>query len=108
MKPYLFIESRDPFESNDVAFLCELAAGVARAGHEVTVLLVQNGVLPARRGAKAEDLRALVRAGVKVVADDFSLAERGIDPGRLAAGIEPAPIEIVVDHLAAGHKVLWH
>jgi hypothetical protein len=108
MQSYLFIESRDPFESNDVAFVCELATGLAKAGHGVTVLLVQNGVLPARRGAKAEDLRALVRSGVKVVADDFSLAERGIDPGRLAAGIEPAPIDIVVDHLAAGHKVLWH
>ena len=108
MSRYLFIESRDPFESNDVAFSYELAAGLARAGNEVTVLLVQNGVLPARRGARAEDLRAAVRSGVKVVADDFSLAERGIDTSRLAAGIEPAPIDIVVDHLAAGARTLWH
>jgi sulfur relay (sulfurtransferase) complex TusBCD TusD component (DsrE family) len=108
MSRYLFIESRDPFESNDVAFAYELAAGLAKAGHEVTVFLVQNGVLPARRGARAEDLRAVLRAGVKVVADDFSLAERGIDPARLAAGIEPAPIDLVVDHLAAGDKTLWH
>jgi intracellular sulfur oxidation DsrE/DsrF family protein len=108
MSQYLFIESRDPFESNDVAFTCELAAGLARAGHEVTVLLVQNGVLPARRGARAEDLRALVRSGVKVLADDFSLAERGIPPSRLAAGIEPASIEVVVDNLSAGNKTLWH
>jgi sulfur relay (sulfurtransferase) complex TusBCD TusD component (DsrE family) len=108
MQSYLFIESRDPFESNDVAFTCELAVGLAKAGHAVTVFLVQNGVLPARRGAKADDLRSLVRSGVKVVADDFSLAERGINPSRLAAGIEPAPIDVVVDHLVAGHKTLWH
>jgi hypothetical protein len=108
MSQYLLIESRDPFESSDVAFTYELAAGLAKAGHEVTVLLVQNGVLPARRGARAEDLRTVVRSGVKVLADDFSLAERGIDPSRLAAGIEPAPIDVVVDHLAAGHKTLWH
>ena len=108
MQSYLFIESRDPFESNDVVFTCELAGGLAKAGHAVTVFLVQNGVLPARRGAKADDLRALVRSGVKVLADDFSLAERGVDPSRLAAGIEPAPIDVVVDHLAAGHKTLWH
>jgi hypothetical protein len=108
MESYLFIETRDPFESNDVAFIYELAAGLAKAGHTVTVLLVQNGVLPARRGAKAEDLRTLARSGVKVLADDFSLAERGIDASRLAAGIEPAPIDVVVDHLSAGHKTLWH
>ncbi len=108
MSRYLFIESRDPFESNDVTFAYELASSLAKAGNEVTVLLVQNGVLPARRGARAEDLRAVVRSGVKVLADDFSLAERGIDPSRLAAGIEPAPIGIVVDHMAEGAKTLWH
>lgn len=108
MSKFLFIESRDPFECSDVAFTYELASGLAKAGHEVTVLLVQNGVLPARRTARAEDLRALVRAGVKVLADDFALAERGIQPSRLAAGIEPAPIDVVVDHLSAGHKTLWH
>jgi predicted peroxiredoxin len=102
------IETRDPFESGDVAFSYDLAAGLAKAGHEVTVLLVQNGVLPARRGAKADGLTAVTKAGVKVLADDFSLAERGIDASRLATGIEPAPIDVAVDHLAAGHKTLWH
>jgi sulfur relay (sulfurtransferase) complex TusBCD TusD component (DsrE family) len=105
---YLLVESRDPFESADVAFSYELAAGLVKAGHDVTMLLVQNGVLPARRTAKADGLAGVLKAGVKVLADDFSLAERGIDPARLAPGIAPAPIDVVVDHLAAGHKTLWH
>ena len=105
---YLLIESRDPFDSNDVAFSYEFAQGLAKAGHEVQVLLVQNGVIPARRGTKGEGLAALVAAGVKVLADDFSLAERGIDKGRLADGVQPASIDVVVDALAAGHKTLWH
>jgi predicted peroxiredoxin len=108
MSKYMLIESRDPFDSNDVAFTCALATDLAKAGHEVTILLVQNGVLPARRGAKAGGLDAVMKAGIKVLADDFSLAERGIRSSRLAAGIEPAPIDVVVDHLAAGHKTLWH
>jgi hypothetical protein len=49
-----------------------------------------------------------VQAGVKVLADDFSLAERGIPHARLAAGVDTAPIDVVVDHLAAGHKTFWH
>ena len=108
MTKYMLIESRDPFDSNDVAFSYELASGLAKAGHAVTLLLVQNGVLPARRGAKAEGLAALIQAGVKVLADDFSLRERGITPARLAVGVEPAPIDVVIDHMAEGHKTLWH
>jgi hypothetical protein len=106
MPKYMLIESRDPFESNDVAFSYDLAIGLAKAGNQVTVLLVQNGVLAARRGARAEGLAAVLHAGVTILADDFSLAERGI--ARLTAGIEPAPIDVAVDHLAAGHKTLWH
>ena len=42
---------------------------------------------------------------MKVLADDFSFQERGI--AKLAEGVR-APIDVVVDHLAAGHKTLWH
>ena len=108
MAKYLLIESRDPFDSNDVAFSYDLAAGLARAGHEVKMLLVQNGVLPARRGAKWDGLAKVMSAGVAVLVDDFSLAERGMDRSRLASGVEPASIDVVVDHLAAGAKTLWH
>jgi hypothetical protein len=104
----MLIESRDPFDSRDVAFSYDLAVGLASAGHEVTLLLVQNGVLPARRGAKDVGLAALVAAGVKVLADDFSLRERGMVDARLVAGVEPTPIDVAVDHMAAGHKTLWH
>jgi len=107
MSKYMLIESRDPFESNDVAFSYDLATRLAKAGNEVTLLLVQNGVLPARSGAKSA-LSGVIGAGVKVLADDFSLAERGIPASRLAAGVASAPIDVAVDHLAAGHKTLWH
>jgi predicted peroxiredoxin len=105
---YLLIESRDPFESRDCAFLAELAAQLAGAGHEVTLFLVQNGVLPARRGARAETLGVALRAGVEVLADDFSLRERAIPLDRLADGVKAAPLEVVVDQLEEGRKALWH
>jgi hypothetical protein len=105
MDHYLLIESRDPFESNDVAYFYDLTKGLAHAGNDVTMYLVQNGVLAARPAACAA-LSALVRAGIKIVADDFSLQERGIS--KLAEGIASASIETVIDHLAAGHKTLWH
>ncbi|MBM4362915.1 MAG: sulfur reduction protein DsrE [Deltaproteobacteria bacterium] len=106
MAAYLLIESREPFECNDVGYYYELAGNLAAEGNDVTLLLVQNGVLPARPGAQAPALAALVDRGVKVLADDFSLAERGIQT--LRSGVTAAPISVVVDHLEAGHKTLWH
>ncbi|MCC7537629.1 MAG: DsrE family protein [Deltaproteobacteria bacterium] len=106
MAHYLLIESRDPFESNDVLYYYDLARDLVAAGNGVTLFLVQNGVMPARPSARSATLSELARSGVEVLADDFSLEERGIS--KLAEGIVASPIDVVVDHLAAGHKTLWH
>ena len=108
MARYLLIESRDPFDSGDTRFCCDLATQLAAARHEVTLFLVQNGVLPARSGTRSDALERLSGAGVRVLADSFSLRERGIDDNRLAAGIAVAELEIVIDALAEGARVLWH
>jgi sulfur relay (sulfurtransferase) complex TusBCD TusD component (DsrE family) len=106
MQKYVLIESRDPFESKAVEAHYRLAAALAEAGDEVTLVLVQNGVLPARPEARTA-LDTLPRAGVTVLADELSLRERGLSPSRLAPGVRPASMEAVVDGLAEGRKVLW-
>jgi predicted peroxiredoxin len=108
MANYLLIESRDPFDSNDVANFYGLASGLAKAGNGVTLFLVQNGVLPARQSAASAALAAVAGAGVEVLADEFSLQERGIAAERLVADVSPAPLDRVVDGMAAGHKTIWH
>ena len=106
MAQYLLIESRDPFESNDVGYYYDLAKGLVEGGNQVTLFLAQNGVLSARPSAQSAVLGVLARSGVTVLADDFSLQERGI--AKLAEGVAAAAIDVVVDQLAAGHKTLWH
>src|SRR4051794_27087587 len=106
MAEYLLIESRDPFESNEVGYYYDLARGLVEAGNTVTLLLIQNAVFAARRSAQAAHLRLLVGSAIKILADDFSLQERGIT--KLLDGVKIAPIEVVVDHLEAGHRTLWH
>ena len=88
MDKYLLIESRDPFDNNVVARQYELAVNLVKEGNQVTLFLVQNGVLPARRGSLSELLTNTARAGVEVLADDFSLRERGIAASRLADGVK--------------------
>jgi sulfur relay (sulfurtransferase) complex TusBCD TusD component (DsrE family) len=106
MERCILIESRDPFESNDVHSYYELARSLAGAGHEVTLFLVQNGVLAARPSAQSAVISGLAQAGVRVLADDFSLQERGI--AKLAEGITRSSIDVIVDNMEAGHKTLWH
>jgi sulfur relay (sulfurtransferase) complex TusBCD TusD component (DsrE family) len=107
MKTYLLIASRDPFTARDVSGFYDLAGNLAARGHPVTVFLVQNGVLAARRGPGADSLSRLARSGVAVLADEFSLRERGIPADRLAEGVEPASLDHVVDALAGGARGLW-
>jgi hypothetical protein len=106
MARYLLIASRDPFEATDVLDYYDLAAALAKAA-DTTLFLVQNGVLPARPSAWSPRLAELDGAGVHVLADEFSLRERGIRTDRLAPGVAPAPLDAVIDHLATGCTVLW-
>ncbi|MFQ5789524.1 MAG: DsrE family protein [Acidobacteriota bacterium] len=107
MAKYLLIQSRDPFETNEVARDYEWAASLAGAGNGVTLFLVQNGVLPARKGARRNGLESLVARGVEVLTDEFSLRERGISKGALAEGVKVSTLDVVIDQLAEGRKAIW-
>ncbi len=109
MAKYLVIESRDPFEFKEVDYCYELAQGLAKEGHDVSLFLVQNGVLPARKCTQSQSLVELSKGGVKVVADDFSLQERGIEAETLIPEVKIGPIDLVVDLLADGKtRAFWH
>ena len=107
MPNYLLIESRDPFSSQAVLSHVELAVGLRKAGSPVSLFLVQNGVLPCRPGADGDALHEALAAGIEVLADDFSLRERGIRERDLARGVKAAPIGVVVERLARSWKVLF-
>ena len=107
MTAYVLIESRDPFESRDTEFVEQTAIALKERGHAVTVFLVQNGVFAARKTTGR--LRRLAEAGVTLLADDFSLHERGIQPDELAPGIEASGIDRLVMAIAqANTKAIWH
>lgn len=108
MPGYLLIESRDPFESTGAARTCELAIQLRAAGHDVALFLVQNGVLAVRSGARRAELDRAIGAKIEVLVDDFSLRERGIPTAGLLGGVRVAPIDSIVERMAAGWNALWH
>lgn len=110
MAQYLLIESRDCFESRDVDYCYDLAKDLADSGNNVTLFLIQNGVLPTRRTAKVNGrFTELAKAKVNVLADDFSLRERAITSSALADGVQVSNVDALVDILMAdGTKAIWH
>jgi len=108
MAKYLFIESRDPFESSDVNYFAELVQGMAPRAEAVNLFLVQNGVLATRPGAKYNGpLKELLDAKVRILADSFALRERAI-PNPMD-GVEIADMERLVQLLLEpGTKAIWH
>ncbi len=106
---YLFIESQDPLEDRGAEEYLGWALELARQKERVAVFFVENGVLALRKGAGFPLRDALKEAGATLRADELALKERGLVPDRLAAGIEPAPIEQIVDWLADPEtKAIWH
>jgi intracellular sulfur oxidation DsrE/DsrF family protein len=73
----------------------------------VNVFLTQNAVLAARRASKTNSCAALVTECIDVLADDFSLRERGIESQALLPGVKVASMEAVVARLAHGWKAFW-
>jgi sulfur relay (sulfurtransferase) complex TusBCD TusD component (DsrE family) len=108
MGQYVMIESRAGFGDESSRRYRELAAGLAREGNEVTLFLVENGVLAARARAQPTGLAEAASAGVAVRADEFALRERAIGSDGLAPGITSAPLGNVVEAMGAGAKTMWH
>ena len=109
MSEYFFIATKDPVNSADTPRLFEQAASLARGGAAVAVYLVQNGVLGAR-ALPDPAIRSAHQSGVQILADEFSMRERGIAPDEVQAFVEPIGMDAWVRRLlAAGTpKVIWH
>lgn len=109
MASYVLIETRDPFDSADTRHSYELARGLSEQSSQVTVFLAQNGVLAARRASSAAPALQQLVAQTTVLADDFSLRERGMGRDELADGVEPAGVERLVELLLSDDcHGIWH
>ncbi len=105
MAKYFLIESRSPFDSTEVNNNYLLARDLATAGNETTLFLVENGVFALRKIAQNCNLEKLEQ--VNLLADDFSLRERGIEAQELISNVNVASIDAVVMAMAEGQKTIW-
>jgi predicted peroxiredoxin len=87
----------------------ETATALKQLGREVTVFFIQNGVFATRKNADVSYLSLLTEAGITLLADGFSLRERGIEIYELGAGINESSIDTLIDLLIHENtKAIWH
>ncbi|MBX5484597.1 MAG: DsrE family protein [Myxococcaceae bacterium] len=109
MSKFLFIESQDPLEDRGAEAYLGYALELARQKHPVTVFLVENAALAARRGAQVPVRDALREAGATLQVDELALRERGIGAERLAPGVQQGTIDQLVDLVADPEtRAIWH
>lgn len=97
----VLLTARDPLRSADTTYPARVARELAAEGHEVTLVLLEDAVVLARRDhSGAEDLEAAIAEGVRVLAEDEALSRRAV--GDVGEGLEPTRLAEVVDLLMTG------
>ncbi|MDI5962445.1 hypothetical protein [Streptantibioticus silvisoli] len=106
--PHLLIESQGPGAGGaDAGFLRD-ARDLARLGHRVQLLLIQEGV-GAAVGAAPWSAREAAAAGAEVLVDDFSLTQRGLCAAQLLPTARIVDMaEVSARLLEPDVRVVWH
>lgn len=106
--PHLLIESQGPWAGGACAGFLRDARDLARLGHRVQLLLIQEGVGAAVSGTPA-GVGEAAAAGAEVLVDDFSLAQRGLGADRLLPTARIVDMAEVASRLLDPDvRVVWH
>jgi predicted peroxiredoxin len=106
---YVLVETKSPLEGGRYAF--ELGKQLRELRHDVTVYLLQDAVFAARKRFDAgEQLLTEARAeGLRVLADEISLRQRGLSQDRLSETVTVSNMDTLVHLLMErSDKAIWH
>lgn len=108
MSQYLLIETRSSWEGRDVREFLKTAGQLRQLGHVVHVFLIQNGVIMAKPGAEPF-ITDLLKSGIGIWADDFSISNRNLKRTRLLPDVKIAGMDQLVKFLTDPEwKTIWH
>lgn len=97
----VLLTARDPLRAADTTYPARVARDLAAGGHEVSLVLLEDAVVLARRDhSGAEDLEAAIGAGVHVLAEEEALSRRAV--ASVGEGVKPTDLAEVVDLLMTG------
>ena len=108
MAQYLIVNSRDLQEYSGGQYIQNLAGQLQQKGNDITLFLIENGVLAARKGNEVgKNLTNLTKQGMKILAEDVACKARGIT--EVGEGITQANIDQLADLIIEGDtKIIWY
>jgi len=114
-KSLLILLSKEPYSFEKTSLAVVTASKAAEKDVDVTIFLIEDGVLATRpnqkpaRGANFGDaLTKLIEKGVEVLAEDLSLAARGLSTDKLLSGIRISNISELTDLIMEkSDRVIW-
>jgi sulfur relay protein TusB/DsrH len=109
MSRYLLIETKSPLNGGYYGF--QLGQQLRDLQHDVTIYLLQDAVLTARRTLEAghELIQQAARRGLRVLVDAVSARQRGLVGDRVASGVSVSDMDELVDTLMErADKAIWH
>lgn len=84
------------------------AVAITRAGHSVSLFLIEDGVTAALSG-QLPIVDELIQQGGTVLVDQFSLRQRALDKAELTTSVRPVEIEtLAVKILEPNVQAVWH
>lgn len=94
----VLLTARDPLRAADTTYPARVARELAAAGHDVTLVLLEDAVVLARRAHDgAADLEAAIGDGVRVLAEQEALSRRAV--AHVGEGVKSTDLGEVVDLL---------
>ncbi|MFE1872553.1 DsrE family protein [Streptomyces sp. NPDC059496] len=105
---HLLVETKGPWSGPGCAGFLRDARDLARTGHRVRLLFIQDGVSAAVAGSLGETASAAA-AGCEIWVDRFSLAQRGLDESGLLPEARPVEMpQVAAWVLEPDVRVVWH
>jgi sulfur relay (sulfurtransferase) DsrF/TusC family protein len=108
MAEHLLIETRGTWDGPGCDRLANDALALARGGHKVNLVLLEDGVTAALPGA-VPALDELASSGGAVWVDELSLRQRGLAAAELGSDMRHVDAHAVAEKLMDPDvRVLWH
>lgn len=106
MTSLLLVLTKDPYSTEIPDLVLDIGLDAKGKGCDVCLYLIEDGVTAARSGGYSEKIAKLQSQGIKVYADDKSVAARGLE-GKIKEGVEIKDIEVLFDFIMDSDRVAW-
>jgi sulfur relay protein TusB/DsrH len=106
MASLLLVLSKDPYSTEIPDLVLNIGLDAKEKGNDVCLYLIEDGVTATRAGSYSEKISNVQSNGIKVYADDKSVAARGIE-GKIISGVEVKDIEVLFDFIMESDRVAW-